>query len=111
MLNIRRVAEFSCSSTNLFYLCSYKNMKHKILEWSDIDRMIIIKYSNCGSVELLTSSLGLQEKCIAIVPEEHTSVRQLVDGLNLSLEAVKKTNKPSVTSALQILYIAGNTPL
>lgn len=26
VLNIRRVAEFSSSSTNLFYLCSYKNM-------------------------------------------------------------------------------------
>lgn len=78
-------------------------MKHKILEWSDIDRMIIIKYSNCGSVELLTSSLGLQEKCIAIVPEEHTSIRQLVDGLNLSLEAVKK-NKNQVLLQLYRSY-------
>ena len=40
------------------------------------------------SVESLTSSLGLQEKRVAIVPEEHTSIRQLIDGLNMSSKAV-----------------------
>lgn len=45
-------------------------------------------YLDMVSVKLLTSSLGLQEKCVAIVPEKHTSLRQLVDGLNLSSKAV-----------------------
>lgn len=62
--------------------------------------MIMNKYSVCVSVsvKLLTSSLGLQEKCIAIVPEEHTSIRQLVDCLNVSSEAVI-TCKTQIISA------------
>lgn len=39
------------------------------------------------SVQLLTSSLGLQQKGVAVVPEEHTSFSKLVDGTDMSLQA------------------------
>lgn len=38
--------------------------------------------------ELLTSSLGLQQKGVAIVPEEHTSIRKLINGPHMSLQAI-----------------------
>lgn len=50
--------------------------------------MMIYSECVCVSVKLLTSSLGLEEKRVAIVPEEHTSIGQLVDGLNVSSETV-----------------------
>lgn len=39
------------------------------------------------SVQLLTSSLGLQQKCVAVVPEEQTSISKLVDGADMSFQA------------------------
>lgn len=39
------------------------------------------------SVHLLTSSLGLQQKGVAIVPEEHTSIRELINGPDMSFQA------------------------
>lgn len=94
VLDIRRVTKFCGSSANLFYLCSYKNKKHKSLQWSVIgldDNDDIRVY--CVGVELLTSSLGLQEKSVAVVPEEHPSLRQIVDCLNVSSEAVSAYKK------------------
>lgn len=52
---------------------------------SDVEWILII--ISGGSVKLQTSSLGLQEKRIAIVPEEHPSIWKLVDGLNMSSKA------------------------